>query len=74
MQGLTLQDYLVHVHHTLAEAVLDGLLTTRDVLEIEHVPELPDDPRPYHALRVSSDPQYPEHLRAYASLSLHIAP
>ncbi|WP_067460154.1 DUF6182 family protein [Actinomadura macra] len=73
VQDLTLQDYLVHVNHTLAEAVLDGLLTTVDVLEIEHVAQLPDDPGPYHALRVSSDPRSPDRLRAYASLSLSAA-
>ncbi|WP_131741327.1 DUF6182 family protein [Actinomadura roseirufa] len=70
LQDLRLQDYLVHVGHTLAEAVLDGLLTTSDVLRIEHVPRIPEDPGPYRALRVSADPQAPERLRAFATLSV----
>ncbi|QXJ22252.1 hypothetical protein AGRA3207_003226 [Actinomadura graeca] len=74
VRDMTLPDYLVHVNHTLAEAVLDGLLTAADVLEIEHVPHLPDDPGPYEALRVSSDPLRPGSLRAYAALSLDTAP
>ncbi|TDD96350.1 DUF6182 family protein [Actinomadura rubrisoli] len=72
-QGLTLQDYLIHINHTLAEAVLDGLLTTADALTIEHMPQLPDDPGPYQALRISTDPQTPDHLRAYTTLSVHLA-
>ncbi|MFD0689989.1 DUF6182 family protein [Actinomadura fibrosa] len=69
VQDLTLQDYLVHVNHTLAEAVLDGLLPTDGALAIEHVPHLPDDPGPWQALRVSTDPRDPGRLRAYAALS-----
>ena len=35
-RGLTLVDYLVHLHHTLAEAVLAGRLGAEDALRLHH--------------------------------------
>jgi Family of unknown function (DUF6182) len=36
--GLTLVDYLVHLHHTLAEAVLLGRLRPKEPLRLSHLP------------------------------------
>lgn len=35
-RGLSLVDYLVHLHHTLAEAVLTGRLGAEDALRLHH--------------------------------------
>lgn len=39
-RGLTLVDYLVHLHHTLAESVLLGRLTPAEPLRLVHQPEI----------------------------------
>jgi hypothetical protein len=45
--GLTLVDYLVHLHHTVAEAVLRGRLGQDDALLLSHRPTVAPD-RPDH--------------------------
>jgi uncharacterized protein DUF6182 len=42
--GLTLAGYLVHLHHTLAEAVLLGRLRPDEPLRLSHRPTLGTDP------------------------------
>jgi hypothetical protein len=42
--GLNLADYLVHLHHTLAEAVLLGRLRPDEPLRLSHRPTLTIDP------------------------------
>ncbi|MEV6602152.1 DUF6182 family protein [Actinoplanes sp. NPDC051346] len=67
--GLTTASYLVHLNHTLAEAVLDGLLRADDPLVIDHVPELTDaDLRTAARIRVHRDTADPACLRAYTCL------
>lgn len=39
-RGLSLVDYLVHLHHTLAEAVLGGRLGPGDALRLHHRPDI----------------------------------
>lgn len=39
-RGLSLVDYLVHLHHTLAEAVLSGRLGAEDALRLHHRPDI----------------------------------
>jgi hypothetical protein len=40
LRGLTLVDYLVHIHHTLAESVLLGRMTPAEPLRLVHQPEI----------------------------------
>jgi hypothetical protein len=42
--GLSLADYLIHLHHTLAEAVLLGRLGAGESLRLSHRPTLAIDP------------------------------
>lgn len=44
--GLTLTDYLVHLHHTVAESVLLGRLRTDESLRLRHRPALTAGPTP----------------------------
>jgi hypothetical protein len=67
--GLSLQQYLVHVNHTLAEAVLTGILRPGDRLTVEHVRRLDTFPARYAYLRVHRDTEAPDRLRAYACLT-----
>lgn len=39
-RGLSLAGYLVHLHHTLAEAVLGGVLGAGEALRLHHRPDL----------------------------------
>jgi hypothetical protein len=66
--GVRLSDYLVHLNHTLAEAVLTGAIDPGDHLVLHHVPRLGAVPSPYQALRVHRDTRDPGRLRAYAGL------
>ncbi|MFE0027915.1 DUF6182 family protein [Amycolatopsis sp. NPDC059021] len=66
--GVAVTDYLVHVNHVLAEAVVNGTLAPGDRLFVEQVPRLAPAAR-YSALRVDRDNLEPEKLRAYAGLS-----
>lgn len=49
VHGLTLADYLVHVHHTLAEAVLLGRLSPYARVRVRHEPTIASVRRPVHA-------------------------
>ncbi len=40
--GVTARDYLVHVHHLVAEATIRGLVRPGDVVRFEHRPHLDD--------------------------------
>jgi hypothetical protein len=67
--GVTLAQYLVHLNHVLAEAVLTSVVTPGDRLVIHHVPRIDSAGAPYSVLRVHWDNHDPTRLRAYASLS-----
>ncbi|OJF11170.1 DUF6182 family protein [Couchioplanes caeruleus] len=68
--GLSTAAYLVHLNHTLAEALLRGLLRPGSALVIDHVPELADaDLRTAAMIRVHRDTTDPDRLRAYTCLS-----
>jgi hypothetical protein len=71
ISGLTLVDYLVHLHHTLAEAVLFGRLRPDEALRLSHRPALHDDsagPRAAYA-RVLPEPGGTGLLRLHTWLS-----
>jgi hypothetical protein len=72
--GVSTQEYLVHVNHTLCEASLRGLLGPGDALSISHTDEL--DPTGAESrdgersqLRIAEDTRRPGRLRLYASLA-----
>ncbi|MPZ83082.1 MAG: hypothetical protein GEV28_22900 [Actinophytocola sp.] len=71
VDGLTLVDYLVHLHHTLVEAVLLGRLRPDDPLWLSHRPALTSEragDRPAYA-RVLPDPRDAARLRPYTWLA-----
>lgn len=43
VEGLTLVDYLVHLHHTVAEAVLGGRMRPDEPVRLRHLPMLGAD-------------------------------
>ena len=53
--GLSLVDYLVHIHHTIAEAVLLGRLRADEAVRLIHRPELAE---PGYAEPGSGEPGY----------------
>jgi hypothetical protein len=72
--GVSTQEYLVHVNHTLCEASLRGLLGPGDVLSVCHTDEL--DPTEAGSrdgersqLRIAEDTRRSGRLRLYASLA-----
>ena len=76
--GVSVGDYLVHLHHLVAEATLRGLLRPGDVLHTEHRPVLGDadvgaalDASLAHTThtRITQDPRDPGRLRLYAVLT-----
>lgn len=69
--GLTLVEYLVHLHHTVAEAVLLGRLRPDEPLRLSHRPALAADPRcgPPGYARVLPDPADSGRLRLHTWLS-----
>ncbi|HXL16819.1 MAG TPA: DUF6182 family protein [Streptosporangiaceae bacterium] len=67
--GVAMADYLVHLNHVLAEAVLTKAVKPGDRLLLHHVPRLGSAVAPYQALRVHRDSYHPTRLRAYACLS-----
>lgn len=67
--GLTLAQALVHLHHLLSEAVLDGVLGPGDRLVLRPVPQLVGISGPFEALRIGSAPRQPQRLRAHAALT-----
>jgi hypothetical protein len=77
--GVSTQEYLVHLNHTLCEASLRGLLGPGDALSISHTDELahtevrsPDGGR--SQLRIGEDARRPGRLRLYASLAADRSP
>ncbi|MET9550878.1 DUF6182 family protein [Streptomyces sp. NPDC006627] len=66
--GLTLQRYLVHLGHTLAEALLTGVLAPGERIAVTHVPHLGAQPRHPAYLRVHEDVTDTARLRAYTCL------
>ena len=69
--GLSLSEYLVHLHHTLAEAVLLGSLGEDEPVRISHRPAIAADPAlgsPGYA-RVLPDPAAGGRLRLHTWLS-----
>ncbi|WP_330272830.1 DUF6182 family protein [Lentzea sp. NBC_00516] len=69
--GVTMADYLVHVNHVLAEAVLTRVIRPGDRLTLSHVPRLGTATAPYSVLRVHLDTADRTRLRAYAHLTAH---
>ncbi|MZE71775.1 DUF6182 family protein [Streptomyces sp. SID5789] len=68
---VSLADYLVHVHHTLAEAVLAGLIGVRTGIVLRHLPALDPADGPYSMLRVVPDRDAPDdRLRACAGVAV----
>ncbi|MPY50110.1 DUF6182 family protein [Streptomyces acidicola] len=67
--GLTIAACLVHLHHLVSEAVLDGLLGPGDRLTLRPVPHLVGVTGPFAALRIGTSHGQPHQLRAYAALS-----
>ncbi|MDW6064970.1 DUF6182 family protein [Streptomyces sp. FXJ1.4098] len=67
--GITVADCLVHLNHLLVEAVLDGLIAPGDTLVIRQMPRLAGLSGPYAALRVGTEREHPDRLRAYACLT-----
>ncbi|MGX7827335.1 DUF6182 family protein [Actinokineospora sp. 24-640] len=65
--GVSTGDYLVHVNHIIAEAVLTRTVGPGDRLLLRHVPVVADGPS--LRLRVQRDAGDPSRLRAYARLS-----
>jgi hypothetical protein len=66
--GVSLSDYLVHVNHVLAEAVLIGAIRPGHRVVLKHAPRLAVA-GPYSVLRVHRDGADSTRLRAYAGLS-----
>lgn len=69
--GLSLSEYLVHLHHTLAEAVLLGSLDSDEPVRISHRPAIAADPAlgPPGYARVLPDPAAGGRLRLHTWLS-----
>ncbi|MFC4146075.1 DUF6182 family protein [Micromonospora mangrovi] len=68
--GASVVDYLVHLHHTLAEAALMGRLAPEEPLLLRHRADLADradSPAAY--ARVLPDPDAPDGLRLHTWLS-----
>jgi hypothetical protein len=75
IRGLDIAHYLIHLHHTVAEAVLTGKLRDGDGVRLRHTADLGPDLFPYGGCRrgfgyarvhISQDD--PERLRPYALL------
>lgn len=68
-EGLTVSEYLVHVNHSIAEAVIDSRFTAGDRLTVHHTGRLNADEVPQAiAVRVHRDDVEPTRLRAYTAL------
>ncbi|MEW2577016.1 DUF6182 family protein [Streptomyces syringium] len=65
----TVADALVHLNHTLAEGVLDGLITPGDRLTVRLLPRLAGVLGELERVRVVTDPRSPDRLMAAAGLS-----
>ncbi|MFJ9820778.1 DUF6182 family protein [Streptomyces sp. NPDC101151] len=69
---VTVAEGLVHLNHLLAEAVLDGLIGSGDLLTLRPVPRLADVERPFAAVRTETDVHRPDTLQIYAALGTAI--
>ena len=67
--GLTISQTLVHLHHLLSDAVLDGFLGPGDRLVLRPVPRLVGVQGPFEALRIDAAPDLPHRLHAHAALT-----
>lgn len=65
-EGLPLERYLVHLNHTLCEALIAGLLGPADGLTLRHVPEVTSLPEHCPYVRVVPDDADPDRLAAVA--------
>lgn len=74
VRDLTLAEYLVHLHHTLAESVLLGLLRPGGPLRLVHRPDIGVMPGGEGYARVHYARGDPATLRLYAWLSPATAP
>ncbi|GAA3311285.1 hypothetical protein GCM10020295_80560 [Streptomyces cinereospinus] len=70
--GVTVAHALVHLHHLLAEAVLDGLIHPCDRLTLRFMPRLTGLAGRFAMLRVDTDVHRPDELQAYAGLSTEV--
>lgn len=68
-KGLHLEEYLIHLNHTLCESYIQGLLHTSDRMEIEHVDDIREVPPSARYFRVQRAPAPPERFRLYAYLA-----
>jgi hypothetical protein len=71
--GLGTQQYLVHLHHTVCEAALRGLIGPGDALEVVHMPEIDESVGPWDYARVHADHADEQRLRLHACLSPPLA-
>lgn len=69
IDGMTLVDYLVHLHHTVAEAVLLGRLRPDEPVRLTHRPEIDSASGPPAYARVLPEPGDTGRLRPYTWLS-----
>jgi hypothetical protein len=72
--GLTVPDYLVHLHHLLAEAVIGGLVRPGDRLLLRHVRQIDLRPDQVAEVRVHRGAPGSGLLRAYACLTTETTP
>ena len=61
--GLVLEDYLVHLHHTVCESLITGVGEDFAIRHVPHIDKLPDNPG---YVRVVPDPQDPARVKAAA--------
>lgn len=66
IDGISLQEHLVHLNHALCEAALDGRLRPGDTVHLTQ--ESPPAP-PWDHARVGSDPRDGRRLRLFAALT-----
>ncbi|MFI6044531.1 DUF6182 family protein [Nocardia sp. NPDC051321] len=68
--GLTLEQYVVHINHVVAESVSMGMLDSTAFLRLVSVDRIDAARGPYDYLRVTADRHDPELLHCYAALKL----
>jgi hypothetical protein len=71
--GLGIAQYLVHVHHSVCEAAISGLIGRGDALELVHVQEIDESVGRWEYARVHVDHRDDSRLRLYACLSEPLA-
>jgi hypothetical protein len=68
-KGLSLEEYLIHLNHTLCESVFRGVLHPGDALELIHVEAFHDPVEPYDYLRVHADQADSSRFKVFAYLT-----